>query len=90
MKSEKVKGFANVIPCRKPSENVVTYILGAGIGGLKPNTIVVGWPYSWKDALETKDDDYWTFLGDIAVVLQFPYQFYFIILCLLYYLMLLC
>lgn len=64
MKESRVKGFANVVPCVNPSENVITYILGAGIGGLKPNTVLVGWPYSWKDAFETKDADYWNFLGE--------------------------
>ncbi|XP_003372109.1 amino acid permease superfamily [Trichinella spiralis] len=62
LKEAKVRGFINVVLCEHLSENISTLIQSIGIGGLRPNTVIVGWPSSWKDSVHQQDDDYWNFL----------------------------
>lgn len=49
MKEAKVKGFVEAVVVQGVSENVATVIQCVGMGGLRPNTIVVGWPRAWKE-----------------------------------------
>lgn len=48
MKEAKVKGFVEAVVVQGVSENVPTVIQCVGMGALRPNTIVVGWPRYWK------------------------------------------
>ncbi|PSN31506.1 Solute carrier family 12 member 6 [Blattella germanica] len=43
MDEEKVKGFVDVIQT-------------TGLGGMKPNTVILGWPYGWR---QSEDDKTW-------------------------------
>ena len=36
----------------------------AGLGGLKHNTIVIGWPYGWR--AETSNRNYQAFIGNLT------------------------
>ncbi|KAL1236898.1 Solute carrier family 12 member, partial [Trichinella pseudospiralis] len=65
LKEAKVRGFINVVLCEHLSENISTLIQSIGIGGLRPNTVIVGWPSSWKDSVHQQDDDYWNFLDAV-------------------------
>ncbi|VDP20066.1 unnamed protein product, partial [Soboliphyme baturini] len=65
MAEAKVKGFTNVVLCHRLSENVSTLVQSIGIGGLRPNTIMVGWPHNWKDADTQHNDNYANFLDAI-------------------------
>jgi len=49
---EGVKGFADVVVSNNISEGICHVIQGAGLGGMKPNTIILGWPNSWRKSEE--------------------------------------
>lgn len=63
MREQKVKGFAHVVLCHHASENVGTLIQCVGIGGLRPNTVMVNWPMHWKDSLAKRDEEHLNFVG---------------------------
>lgn len=65
-------GFAMTLICNENqfAGSISTMIQGIGIGGLRPNTIMVGWPYPKKNVIN--DPEYRNFLGN--VLLQFPYR----------------
>lgn len=48
MNDEKVKGFCSVLVTKKVSEGCSSLIQTAGLGGLRHNTVIVGWPREWK------------------------------------------
>jgi len=50
---EGVKGFPDVVVSKSISDGICHLIQTAGLGGMKPNTIVLGWPNSWRK----KEDD---------------------------------
>lgn len=50
MHAERVKGFADVMVASSVSEGLGYYIQVAGLAGLKPNTVILGWPRGWKSA----------------------------------------
>ncbi|KAJ8980702.1 hypothetical protein NQ317_019195, partial [Molorchus minor] len=56
MEEEKVKGFAEVLVSRNIVEGLSNLIQTAGLGGLKPNTVILGWPYGWR---QSEDDRTW-------------------------------
>jgi len=49
MKREKVKGFSKVIASTDIVDGYSALIQSAGLGGLKPNTIILCWPDNWKN-----------------------------------------
>merc|ERR1719220_3241229 len=57
---EGVKGFADVVVSNNISEGICHLIQTAGLGGRKPNTIVLGWPNSWRK----KEEDSWRVFVD--------------------------
>lgn len=63
MKEAKLKGFTEVVLVSNVSENVSAVIQCVGMGSLRPNTVVVGWPNNWKNRLQKKNKKYWNFLG---------------------------
>uniref|UniRef100_A0A5S6QAR5 Amino acid permease/ SLC12A domain-containing protein n=1 Tax=Trichuris muris TaxID=70415 RepID=A0A5S6QAR5_TRIMR len=65
IEDSKVRGFVQVVVAEHLAQNVSTLIQSVGIGGLRPNTIMVGWPYSWKDSVHQADQNYWNFLDAI-------------------------
>lgn len=48
MDDEKVKGFCDILVAREIEEGISSVIQTIGLGGMKPNTVIVGWPYSWR------------------------------------------
>ncbi|XP_049826721.1 solute carrier family 12 member 4 isoform X2 [Aethina tumida] len=56
MDEEKVKGFADILVTRNVREGLSNLIQTAGLGGLKPNTVILGWPYGWR---QSEDDHNW-------------------------------
>ncbi|XP_018569114.1 solute carrier family 12 member 4 isoform X2 [Anoplophora glabripennis] len=56
MEEERVKGFADVLVARDITEGLSNLVQTAGLGGLKPNTVILGWPYGWR---QSEDDRTW-------------------------------
>ncbi|XP_049692513.2 solute carrier family 12 member 4 isoform X3 [Helicoverpa armigera] len=50
MDEEKVKGFVDVLVSPDIAEGLSHLVQTTGLGGLKPNTVIVGWPYGWRQA----------------------------------------
>ena len=50
MNTERVKGFADVMVASSVSEGLGYFIQVAGLAGLKPNTVILGWPRGWKSS----------------------------------------
>uniref|UniRef100_A0A3Q3M2Z6 Solute carrier family 12 member 6 n=1 Tax=Mastacembelus armatus TaxID=205130 RepID=A0A3Q3M2Z6_9TELE len=48
MDKERVKGFCQCIVAQKPREGISHMIQSSGLGGMKPNTVVMGWPHAWR------------------------------------------
>merc|ERR1712088_2457 len=57
---EGVKGFPDVVVSTNVSDGICHLIQTAGLGGMKPNTIVLGWPNSWRK----KEEDSWRVFVD--------------------------
>lgn len=51
MLEAKVKGFTEVALCSNVSDNVGTFIQCVGMGSLRPNTVMLSWPYKWREAM---------------------------------------
>ena len=45
---EKVKGFVEVLVARNIVDGLSSLIQTTGLGGMKPNTVILGWPYRWR------------------------------------------
>lgn len=45
---------------------VVYSVQTTGLGGMKPNTVILGWPYGWR---QSEEDRTWrTFLETVRVI----------------------
>jgi len=53
IEAEQVKGFPEVVVNTAISDGVSHMIQTSGLGGMKPNTVILGWPNSWRK----KEDD---------------------------------
>lgn len=63
MDIEKVKGFCQVVVANKVREGIAHLIQSCGLGGMKHNTVVLGWPYGWR---QSEDPRSWkTFIGEL-------------------------
>ncbi|XP_034177668.1 solute carrier family 12 member kcc isoform X2 [Osmia lignaria lignaria] len=49
---EKVKGFVDVLVARDIIDGLSSLVQTTGLGGMKPNTVILGWPYRWKQSQE--------------------------------------
>ncbi|XP_030748646.1 solute carrier family 12 member 6 isoform X3 [Sitophilus oryzae] len=49
MQEERVKGFAEILMAKQVSEGLCNLIQTVGLGGLKPNTVILSWPYGWRE-----------------------------------------
>ncbi|XP_060553505.1 solute carrier family 12 member 4-like isoform X2 [Ruditapes philippinarum] len=61
-----VKGFKDVVVAKDRSIGCSHLVQTAGLGGLKPNTVLLGWPYSWKHG--TNDKRFKPFIDTIQCV----------------------
>lgn len=50
MEIERVKGFCQVVVASKVREGIAQLIQSCGLGGMKHNTVVMGWPYGWRQS----------------------------------------
>ncbi|XP_038224156.1 solute carrier family 12 member 4 isoform X1 [Dermochelys coriacea] len=51
---EKVKGFCQVVVATKVREGIAHLIQSCGLGGMKHNTVVLGWPYGWRQSEDAR------------------------------------
>lgn len=56
MDEERVKGFCDVLVARNITDGLCHLVQTTGLGGLKPNTVILGWPYGWR---QSEDDRTW-------------------------------
>ncbi|GAB0091147.1 solute carrier family 12 member 6 [Sergentomyia squamirostris] len=54
MEEEKVKGFCDVLIARNITDGLCHIVQTIGLGGMKPNTVILGWPYSWRQSEEAR------------------------------------
>ncbi|XP_063756617.1 solute carrier family 12 member 6-like isoform X2 [Eleginops maclovinus] len=65
MDKERVKGFCQCIVAQKPRDGISHMIQSSGLGGMKPNTVVMGWPHAWR---QSEDPQAWkTFINTVRV-----------------------
>ncbi|XP_054848367.1 solute carrier family 12 member 6 isoform X1 [Eublepharis macularius] len=65
MESERVKGFCQMVVAAKVREGTSHLIQSCGLGGMKHNTVVMGWPNAWR---QSEDARSWkTFIGTVRV-----------------------
>ncbi|XP_046897600.1 solute carrier family 12 member 4 isoform X1 [Hypomesus transpacificus] len=63
MEIERVKGFCQVVVASKVREGITHLIQSCGLGGMKHNTVVMGWPYGWR---QSEDPRAWkTFINTV-------------------------
>lgn len=75
MDKERVKGFCQCIVAQKPREGISHMIQSSGLGGMKPNTVVMGWPHAWR---QSEDPQSWkTFISESSKSKSnfFPFSF---------------
>lgn len=64
MEKERVKGFVHCIVAQKPREGISHMIQSSGLGGMRHNTVVMGWPHAWR---QSEDPQSWkTFISESA------------------------
>ncbi|CAF3676258.1 unnamed protein product [Adineta steineri] len=61
----KVQGFAEVLAAKDAEDGISALIQTEGLGGLRPNTIVLCWPMNWKSDLNSYTAD--AFIRTIAI-----------------------
>jgi len=60
----KIQGFCEVLAAPDIIASVAQTIQGSGLGGLKPNTVLLAWPESWRKKQTSK-----TFIRTVRVVM---------------------
>uniref|UniRef100_A0A8D0FTH5 Solute carrier family 12 member 5 n=1 Tax=Strix occidentalis caurina TaxID=311401 RepID=A0A8D0FTH5_STROC len=64
MEAEKVKGFCQVVISSNLRDGMSHLIQSSGLGGLQHNTVLVGWPRSWR---QKEDHQTWrNFIGTLV------------------------
>ncbi|XP_074838170.1 solute carrier family 12 member 6 isoform X2 [Carettochelys insculpta] len=65
MEMERVKGFCQLVVAAKVREGISHLIQSCGLGGMKHNTVVMGWPNAWR---QSEDARAWkTFISTVRV-----------------------
>ena len=54
MTEERVKGFVDILVSSDVAEGLSMAVQSTGLGGMKPNTVILGWPYSWRKPADEK------------------------------------
>ncbi|XP_022821625.1 solute carrier family 12 member 4 isoform X1 [Spodoptera litura] len=67
MDEEKLKGFVDVLVAPDIADGLSHLVQTTGLGGLKPNTVIVGWPYGWR-AAERPEPRWQHFLHTVRAV----------------------
>ncbi|EDQ91239.1 uncharacterized protein MONBRDRAFT_6305 [Monosiga brevicollis MX1] len=53
LKSHMVQGFAEVIISQDVAQGISYLMQGAGLGALQHNSVLLGWPESWRSAMDS-------------------------------------
>ncbi|KAK3605706.1 hypothetical protein CHS0354_013502 [Potamilus streckersoni] len=61
-----VKGFGEVIVANEITEGLCHLVQNSGLGGLKHNTVMLGWPYGWRH--DSDERSYKVFLDTVKNV----------------------
>ncbi|XP_061429102.1 solute carrier family 12 member 7 isoform X1 [Lethenteron reissneri] len=65
MDIEKVKGFCQVVVSCKVRDGICHLVQSSGLGGLRPNAVVMGWPFGWR---QNEDSRTWkTFIETVRI-----------------------
>ncbi|KAK9751887.1 Amino acid permease [Popillia japonica] len=56
VEEERVKGFVDILVASNVIDGLAHLIQTTGLGGMKPNTVILGWPYGWR---QSEDDRTW-------------------------------
>ncbi|XP_035282010.1 solute carrier family 12 member 6-like isoform X2 [Anguilla rostrata] len=65
MEQERVKGFCQCIVALKAREGISHMIQSSGLGGMRHNTVLMGWPHTWR---QSEDPHSWkTFINTVRV-----------------------
>ncbi|KAJ8366312.1 hypothetical protein AAFF_G00362780 [Aldrovandia affinis] len=65
MEQERVKGFCQCIVAQKAREGISHMIQASGLGGMRHNTVLMGWPHTWR---QSEDTHTWkTFINTVRV-----------------------
>ncbi|KAG7462172.1 hypothetical protein MATL_G00199650 [Megalops atlanticus] len=65
MEQERVKGFCQCIVAQKPREGINHMIQSSDLGGMRHNTVLMGWPHTWR---QSEDPHSWkTFIHTVRV-----------------------
>uniref|UniRef100_A0A6M2DW34 Putative amino acid transporter n=1 Tax=Xenopsylla cheopis TaxID=163159 RepID=A0A6M2DW34_XENCH len=67
MDEERVKGFVDVLVAEDVAEGLSHLVQTTGLGGMKPNTVILGWPYGWRQS-EHEDRTWRVFLQTVRHV----------------------
>uniref|UniRef100_A0A0L8IEC7 Amino acid permease/ SLC12A domain-containing protein n=1 Tax=Octopus bimaculoides TaxID=37653 RepID=A0A0L8IEC7_OCTBM len=70
MDTENIKGFADVLVAKSVIEGLCHLTQTAGLGGLKHNTIMIGWPYGWRHSPEQKSYRVFIELEDNSIQME--------------------
>ncbi|XP_077296513.1 solute carrier family 12 member kcc isoform X2 [Arctopsyche grandis] len=54
MDEERVKGFVDILVSRNITDGLSHLVQTTGLGGMKPNTVILGWPYGWRQSEDEK------------------------------------
>ncbi|XP_018328608.1 solute carrier family 12 member 4 isoform X2 [Agrilus planipennis] len=66
LEEEKVKGFVDILIAKDITEGISHAVQTSGLGGMRPNTVILGWPYSWR---KDEDERSWrVFLETVRIV----------------------
>lgn len=49
VKKERLDAFVQIVHSSTAFEGIRALTQTAGLGGLRPNTILMGWPYGWRE-----------------------------------------
>nr|CAB3266103.1 potassium-chloride cotransporter [Phallusia mammillata] len=63
MEHHKVKGFEQILISEDVSQGIRSLIQTSGLGGLRHNTVMIGWPYGWRQS--TDPSSYKVFLDGV-------------------------
>ncbi|RNA10301.1 solute carrier family 12 member 6 isoform X2 [Brachionus plicatilis] len=67
----KIKGFSDCLVARNIEDGICHLIQNEGLGGLRPNTILINWPENWKkDLAKKKNCNIYTDRLDICAFMQ--------------------
>ncbi|XP_052817095.1 solute carrier family 12 member 7-like [Mya arenaria] len=70
MEQENVKGFKDVLVSKSLLDGLSYLVQTAGLGGLRPNTVMIGWPEDWRHAQnnDTPNIPYKHFIHTVEVI----------------------